>query len=164
MTEQELRTLIASRIAANTADGGGLFFADSLPAPDAAGVRATISPTLSNPEPFSIGAWMIVIGDRDGNRGLASFQADGVETLLQNATAVVVDTAKPWRRAYCFFAELVNWGARVVVIQTITSRRLVWLALVHENSPHPEICELLPCGAASLRPAKLTLTELVQTE
>jgi hypothetical protein len=89
--------------------------------------------------------WIVLIDDRHpGAEGPSSFDAGTLRWLFSDAFQIAVDAAEPHAGIYEYLVEEGLKRKRILIIQTVESRREVWREFTREN------CELY--GVLELRP------------
>jgi hypothetical protein len=89
--------------------------------------------------------WIVILDDRGtGDAGPSSFDAGTLQWLLADAFQIAIDAAEPKMELCEYFAEEGLKGKRVLIIQTVESRREVWREFTRENCELYGVLELLP--------------------
>ena len=145
MTNEELFAHVAGRIIDNVASNGGPPYVNTFDDGSRVGFSASMSPSANSGRELSTdAAWMGIFGDRGDSRGPASFPPADLEEAIRSASLVVIDVAQPETGVYDVFTHCVNQGAKILVIQTVESRRAVWRQFVRPRLRQSHIVELTP--------------------
>jgi hypothetical protein len=90
-------------------------------------------------------AWTFIIDDRslDGE-GPNSFHADTLQWLFADATKIAIDAAEPAMWLYEHFVEEGLKGKRILIVQTVEDRRVLWRDFSRENCGLYGVLELIP--------------------
>jgi hypothetical protein len=93
-------------------------------------------------QPTAVLAHGVVIDDRVDGAGPKTFDREMLFRVIKGADRIVVDAASPKQDAYARMADEALHGARIVVVQTIDKRRLVWQELARAKCEPSAILEL----------------------
>ena len=89
--------------------------------------------------------WIVLIDDRPpGASGPSSFDAETLRWLFADAFQIAIDAAEPHMELYEYFVEEGLKRKRILIIQTVESRRAVWREFTRQNCELYGVLELMP--------------------
>src|SRR5215472_7923586 len=89
--------------------------------------------------------WMVIVDDRAaGALGPTSFDAGTLQWLFADAFKIAIDAAEPEMELYEYFVEEGLKRSRILIVQTVESRRAVWREFTRENCDLYGVAEIAP--------------------